>query len=201
MKLNRGKCLVALAILAVTGLTVPARAQDKSSSGSDAKKADTALKVTVIVTELDGTKKVSTLPYTFYVNVDDTSKRTTSSVRMGLRVPVTTGSAGAGPNAPAQFQYMDIGTNLDCSANSTSDSRYKLALSVDRTSLSAPEDKKSPAAAGDGLNISSTNPIIQHFSSSYNLMIHDGQTIEATSTSDPISGHVLQISVTVNAVK
>jgi hypothetical protein len=201
MKSSGVKCLIALVIFAVIGTVTPARAQDKAVAGSDAKKADTALKVTVVVTELDGTKKVSTLPYTFYVTVDDTSKHTTSSVRMGLRVPVTTGSAGTAPNAPTQFQYMDIGTNLDCSANSTSDSRYKLALSVDRTSLSAPEDKKSPAAVGDGLNISSTNPIIQHFSSSYNLMIHDGQTIEATSTSDPISGHVLQISVTVNAVK
>jgi hypothetical protein len=200
MKSNWVKCLIALVIFAVIGTVTPTRAQDKTSAGSDAKRSDTALKVTVVVTEVDGNKKISTLPYTFYVNVDDTSKRTTSSVRMGLRVPVTTGSAGA-PNAPTQFQYMDIGTNLDCSANSTLDSRYKLALSVDRTSLSAPDDKKSSVSAGDGLNISSTNPIIQHFSSSYNLMIHDGQTIEATSTSDPISGHVLQISVTVNAVK
>jgi hypothetical protein len=200
VKFNGMKCLLALAILVLVGAVAPMQAQDKPVT-QDAKKTETALKVTVVVTEFDGSKKISSLPYTFYVNVDDTSKHTTSSVRMGLRVPVTTGSSGTGTNAPAQFQYMDIGTNLDCSANSTTDSRYKLALSVDRTSLSAPDDKKSSTTAGDGLNISSTNPIIQHFSSSYNLMIHDGQTIEATSTSDPISGHVLQILVTANAVK
>jgi hypothetical protein len=198
MKLHGVKCLLAMAILLMVAVVMPMRAQDKSAA-QDAKKLETTLKITVVVTELDGAKKLSSLPYTFYVNVDDTSKHTTSSVRMGLRVPVTTGSSGAG--APAQFQYMDIGTNLDCAANSTTDSRYKLALSVDRTWLSAPDDKKSSTSAGDGVNISSTNPIIQHFSSSYNLMIRDGQTVEATSTSDPISGHVLQISVTANAVK
>ncbi len=106
MKFNWAKCLVALVIFAGIGVVAPMRAQEKASAGSDAKKADTALKVTVVVTELDGNKKLSSLPYTFYVNVDDTSKHTTSSVRMGLRVPVTTGSYGTGTNGPTQLQYM-----------------------------------------------------------------------------------------------
>jgi hypothetical protein len=49
--------------------------------------------------------------------------------------------------------------------------------------------------------MSSGNPIVQHFSSGYNLIIRDGQTMEATSTTDPISGRVLQITVSANAVK
>jgi hypothetical protein len=201
MKLNGVKCLGALAILALVGMAAPLPAQDKPV-GQDAKKSETTLKVTVVVTELDGAKKLSSLPYTFYANVDDNGHHATSSVRMGLRVPVATGTFTNGnTNAPTQFQYMDIGTNLDCAAFSTLDGRFKLALSVDRTSLSTPDEKKSPTATEAGLSISSANPIVQHFSSSYNLMIRDGQTIEATSTSDPISGHVLQISVTVNAVK
>ena len=120
---------------------------------------------------------------------------------MGLRVPVTTGSSTTGTNAATQFQYMDIGTNLDCNAYSALDGRYKLALSVDRTSLSSADDKKLSTMAAEGVNLSTANPIIQHFSSSYDLMIRDGQTVEATSTSDPISGHVLQISVIANVVK
>jgi len=193
MKLNWRSCLVALAIMATVGMASPARAQEKQAASQEARKSETTLKVTVVVTELDGAKKLSSLPYTFFVNVDDTGHHPTSSVRMGLRVPVATSAN--------QFQYMDIGTNLDCAASSTVDSRYKLALSVDRTALALSEDKKSPALGVEGVTISATNPIVQHFSSSYNLMIRDGQTVEATSTSDPISGHVLQISVTVNAVK
>jgi hypothetical protein len=201
MKPNGVKRLVALTFLATLGIALPTRAQDKPAATQEMRKSETTLKVTVIVTELDGAKKISSLPYTFYVNVDDKGGHTTSSVRIGLQVPVATGTSSAGAGAPTQFQYMNIGTNLDCSANSTFDSRYKLALSVDRTSLSPPDEKKSPTMASEGVNISSANPIIQHFSSSYNLTIRDGQTLEATSTSDPISGHVLQISVTANAVK
>jgi hypothetical protein len=200
MKLKRVKCLAALAVLAAIGIVAPMRAQDKAAAGAEAKKAQTTLKVGVVVTELDGTKKVSSLPYTFYVTTDDTGRGATSSVRVGLRVPVATGAGGAGA-ATTQFQYMDIGTNLDCTASSTQDGHFKLFLSVDRSYLTAADDKKSPALAGDGVSISSGNPIVQHFSSSYNLMIRDGQTIDATTTTDPISGRVLQVSVTANAVK
>src|ERR1700722_20461450 len=90
MKLNRVKCLVALAILAAVGIALPTRAQEKQTAGQEAKKTETTLKLTVVVTEFDGAKKISSLPYTFYVNVDDTGRHATSSVRMGLRVPVGT---------------------------------------------------------------------------------------------------------------
>ena len=202
MKLNWKKCVVALAILATVGMIVPTYAQDKSPGSVEVKKPQTTLKVGVVVTELDGTKKVSSLPYTFFVNVDDTGRGSTSQVRVGLRVPVATGGSGAGAAAaPTRFEYMDIGTNLDCVATSTPDGHFKLFLSVDRSYLTAADDRKPPAFAGDGVSISSGNPIVQHFSSSYNLMIRDGQTIDATTTTDPISGRVLQVSVTANAVK
>ena len=197
MKLNGVKCLAALAILAAIGIVAPMRAQDKPAAAQEAKKPESSLKVSVLVTELDGAKKISSLPYTFFVNVDDATRRPTS-VRVGLRVPITTGTFT--PTAPTQFQYMDIGTNLDCTAYSTADNRYKLALSVEVSYLSSIDEKKS-AVAGETLNITAGNPIVQRFTSSYNLLIRDGQTIEATSTTDPISGRVLQISVTANAVK
>jgi hypothetical protein len=199
MKLNWKKCVIAVAILAAVGVVLPLRAQDKPASAPEVKKASVSLKVGVVVTELDGTKKISSLPYTFYVNTDDSGRGSTSSMRMGLRVPVTTGGAASGVNA--QFQYMDIGTNLDCGASSTADGRFKLYLSVDRSYLTATDDKKTSGLVTEGVSISSGNPIVQHFSSSYNLIIRDGQTIEATSTTDPISGRVLQISVTTNVVK
>jgi hypothetical protein len=199
MKLSKTKCLVALAVLAMVGAVLPTSAQDKPAGAADLKKTGASLKVGVVVTELDGTKKISSLPYTFYVNADDAGRGSTSSVRVGLRVPVTTGNSGNG--AAAQFQYMDIGTNLDCGAATTADGHFKLYLSVDRSYLTAIDDKKTPGLAGDGVSISSGNPIVQHFSSSYNLILHDGQTMEATSTTDPITGRVLQISVTVNVVK
>ena len=198
MKLNWKKCVVGLVILAAVGVVLPLQAQDKPAAAVEMKKTPVSLKVGVVVTEMDGTKKISSLPYTFYVNTDDSGRGSTSSVRVGLRVPVATSST---PGGVGQFQYMDIGTNLDCGAQSTADGRFKLYLSVDRSYLTGSDDKKTPGLAGDGVSISSGNPIVQHFSSSYNLVIRDGQTIEATSTTDPITGRVLQIAVTANVVK
>src|ERR1019366_2164037 len=91
MKPNGVKRLVALTFLATLGIALPTRAQDKPAATQEMRKSETTLKVTVIVTELDGAKKISSLPYTFYVNVDDKGGHTTSSVRIGLQVPVATG--------------------------------------------------------------------------------------------------------------
>jgi hypothetical protein len=198
MKVARRSIVGLLSILALICAMAPARAQEKPSGGAEAKKL-TPLKVVVVVTELDGSKKISNMPYSFFVNADDNGGRPMSQVRVGLRVPIVTGT-GAGDH-PAQMQYMDIGTNIDCSASTSADGRFKLVLSIDRSYLSSADEKKTATLAGDGVSVSSVNPIIQHFSSSYDLLIHDGQTIEATSTTDPISGRVLQISVTVNTVK
>jgi hypothetical protein len=187
-------CLICLVILAH-----PMHSQE-NSSGASVSKHITPLKVGVVVTEMDGAKKLSNLPYTFYVNADDAGSRSTSQVRVGLRVPVVTGTVEAGRSS--QYQYMDIGTNIDCAASSYVAGEYKLVLSVDRSYLSTPdESKKTAFIAGDGVNLSNANPIVQHFSSSYNLLIHDGQTIEATSTTDPVTGRVLQIAVSADSVK
>ena len=58
--------------------------------------------------EFDGDKKVSSLPYTFTVNADERRVRPNSQVRNGVRVPVSTGKD--------QYTYLDVGTNIDCSA-------------------------------------------------------------------------------------
>jgi hypothetical protein len=155
----------------------------------------------VVLSEFDGTKKVTSLPYTFHVNADDNvpNGQRTSQVRVGLRVPVRTGGSATGVG---QFQYMDIGTNLDCRVSSLPEGRFMLVLSVERTYLYelSQAQSKQEAAAADNLGMSGV-PVIGRFNSNYDLPIRDGQTIEATSTTDPVSGRVLKIEVTANVVK
>lgn len=208
MKLNRSSCLAALVMLAFVCVVMPVRAQEKESPSAEVKKL-TPLKVTVVIVEMDGTKKISSLPYILYVNTDDAGGQPTSQVRFGVRVPVTASNSANGQGS--HVEYLDLNTNLDCRASTVGDGRIKLNLSMDRNIAgtersvealgSTSGDRKSTAATGDGANNSAPSPIVQHFSSSYNLMIRDGQTIEATSVTDPFTGHTLLVSVTVNAVK
>jgi hypothetical protein len=196
------KRVAAVAVLVALGLVFSGSvsAQEKPAEVRDAKPI-VSVKVSVVVSELEGTKKVASLPYAFYVNSDDTTPngQRTSQVRVGIRVPIRTG----GTASASQFQYMDIGTNLDCRVTSQTDGRYLLALSIERSYLynTSGNEKNPNAAVPYGVPISNENPIIAHFNSSYDLQIRDGQTIEATSTTDPVSGRVLKIEVTANVVK
>src|SRR6266704_6046267 len=88
-------------------------AQDKPKPEESEKKAEirkevTPLRVQVVFNEYEGEKKISSLPYTLLVNADEPGNP--AMVRMGLRVPIQTGTQG--PTA-SQIQYMDVGTNLD----------------------------------------------------------------------------------------
>ena len=43
--------------------------------------------------------------------------------------------------------------------------------------------------------------MIRRFNASFNLLLRDGQTIENTMATDPVTGHLWKIAVTLRAVK
>ena len=197
----RSRSLLIFAAFSALAAAPPLWAQEKSAAEET---KVTPLKIQVVLNEFDGTKKISTLPYVFYANADEPREtRRPTSIRFGLRVPVATGptSPASGTAVPTtQFTYMDVGTNIDCIAYSTSDGRYRLELSIDRSSLYSPAADKRPEA-GWGVGITGTNPIMQHFNSSYHVIVRDGQSVEATTTTDPVSGHVLVVQITATVAK
>jgi hypothetical protein len=185
--------LLALIVLAAIGV----HAQDKPKA-AEVPLQVTPLRVQVVFTEYDGEKKVSSLPYTLLVNANDRGPQ--AAVRMGLRVPVETGVATEG--ASKQYQYQDIGTNLDGRADTIEDGRFNLRLSVEKSSVYTPgaTDKAAGTPAGNPM-IMTGHVIIQTFRSQVNLLLRDGQTMQATVASDPITGHVLKVEVTLNVIK
>jgi hypothetical protein len=186
--------------LAILVLVVPRLlAQDKEKSAGEAKPAltervITPLRVQVIFTEFEGDKKVSSLPYTLLVNADDGGAA--AALRMGLRVPIET-SSNAGVK---QIQYQDVGTNIDGFATKADDGRFRLKLSVEKSSVYLPGTEGKPAAVG-GNEISSAQPIVQQFRTQVNLLIRDGQSIQSTVATDPVTGHVTKVDVTLNVIK
>jgi len=171
------------------------RSQEKGKSEETAKPAEaqkivTPLRVQVIFTEYEGEKKISSLPYTLLVNADD--RGAVAAVRMGLRVPIEVSAN--------QVQYQDVGTNLDGRAEKADDARFLLKLNVEKSSVYSPGASQKPASVG-GNEISSRQPIVQQFRTQVNLLIRDGQTIQSTVATDPVTGHTLKVDVTLNVIK
>jgi hypothetical protein len=182
MKAVRPAFLLILILLASSGLF----AQDTPKVQPSPKKDDltqavTWLRIQVVFTEFDGDKKVSTLPYTLSVNADERRARPNSQVRNGARVPIFTDKD--------KVTYLDIGTNIDCSAQLQDDGRFKLQMSVERSAISG---------EAPGTN---NAPVIHQFRAEMNPVLKEGQTIESIVATDPLNGHVYHVSVTLNILK
>jgi len=182
-----------LAIFVLGGQRLWSQEKGKSEEApkpSAIEKAVTPLRVQVVFTEYESEKKISSLPYTLLVNADDRGPQ--AAVRMGLRVPIEM--------ATTQVQYQDVGTNLDGRAEKADDGRFLLRLNVEKSSVYSPGASQKPASVG-GNEISSKQPIVQQFRTQVNLLIRDGQTIQSTVATDPVTGHVLKVDVTLNVIK
>ena len=143
------------------------------------------LKVRVVLSKLKGETVTATLPYTLPCNADDRL----SNLRMGIEVPVTLAPKD-GP--PMPLQYKNVGTNIDCRAATGEDGRYRLEMTVEHSAIYMPEGQ-SRAAEG--------TPLFQTFRTAFVPVLRDGQSQQYTTATDPVSGEVMKIEVTLNALK
>ena len=181
MKTKAVVYLMLLGLLTVLAVSRASAQENSKQKAEDHTPAVTPLKVQVVFSEYDGDKKISNLPYSFTVNADERRARPGSQIRDGVRLPVTTGKD--------QLTYMDIGTNVDCSASQQEDGRFKLQMTVERSSI------LKDTASG------STNPAVRQFKAEMNPILRDGQTVESVASTDPLNGHTYRVSVTLNVAK
>jgi hypothetical protein len=172
----------ALLVMLVLAFSAVATAQETARPKQDEHTpAVIPLRVQVVFSEYDGERRVANLPYTFTVNADERRAKPGSQIRTGARIPVTTGKD--------QFTYLDVGTNVDCSATLQDDGRYKLQMALERSSVS-------PDAQSAG-----SNPVLRTFRVDLNPVLKDGQSVESIVSADPMNGHVYHVSVTLNVIK
>jgi hypothetical protein len=177
-----------------SGANLWAQEKPKTEEKTESRRDITPIRVQVILAEYDGEKKISSLPYTLLLNAER-PRGGKASIRMGLRVPVVVSGA---ENGPKQFQYQDLGTNLDGWAGKTDDGGFDLHLAVERSATYASAGQKSAGVGGAELG---TQPVIQQFKTEFDVLMHDGQTLQSTLATDPVSGRVTKVEVTVNKVK
>jgi hypothetical protein len=177
-------------------------AQDKPKA-EDSQKAEmrtTPVKVQVVFTEFEGDKKVKSLPYILYVNAPDMPELKPGWVklRVGSRVPIYTGGN------TGSMTYLDVGTNIDARSAYFSDGHLSLQMKIERSWVEG--GASVPVAKSDG-SVSETSsghfqePIIRQFVSELDLKLREGQSVESTMATDPLSGKVLKIDVSFTLVK
>lgn len=172
-----------------------APAQEQSKTPPDKQANISHLRVDLLLTEYAGEKKVNSLPYTLYVGASDLHVNASRAfLRMGVRVPIATGPLN-GPTT--QYEYQNVGTNIDTQASKIDEATYRLNCNVERTAVSSPNDGALPEEPRNMANL----PVLSNFNSQFEISLHDGETGEGLSATDPFNGHVLKISVTLHVVK
>jgi hypothetical protein len=146
------------------------------------------LRLQVVFARYQGEAKLSSLPYTLALNADQRPSR----VRMGIQVPIQQ------KDTPAQTVYRDVGNNLDCSAAAVVDSRYRVSCVLEQSSVYTAGAER---PASQGLPPISSVPVLRTFRAEAALLLRDGQTGQFTTATDPVSGEVLRIDMTLHVVK
>lgn len=174
---------VFLSLMASLALVLPLAAQEKS----EAKKVPVILKFQIVASEYDGDKKIASYPYT--LNFLEDGMRGLTSMRVGLRVPIVTEGE---PGKDSKTVYQDVGVNIDIEqVRALDDGRYSFNLVVNRSSIYT-------QAGGGAIG---SRPVLANFWSRHALALRDGQNYQSLSATDPQSGRVLKIDVTLNVVK
>jgi hypothetical protein len=168
------------------------RAQEKVNPSEKAKPS-IPVKLTVVLTENDGEKKVASLPYSILINSDPSGHVAYSSfTRVGVRVPV----ASAGKDG--QSTFVDIGSNIDCGVQTEEEGRFTVRLNFERSSLyfqGRGDEKGTIKTAETG------QPYIPTIRAQSLVLVKDGQSLEVLTAADPLNGHVFRISLTLNVQK
>lgn len=194
-----------VASLLLLGMLSPVcHAQDKPKQEDKPKGevSTTPVKAMIVFTEYDADKKTKSLPYTVYINAPDASELKPQWVKMrvGSRVPVYTGGSGNSGN----MSYLDVGTNIDARAAHTPEGHFLVFLRLERSWVDGDVRvpvQKAPEQSSDAGAGSFREPVVRQFTTELDLKLRDGQTLESTMATDPISGKVLKVEVTLTIVK
>jgi type II secretory pathway component GspD/PulD (secretin) len=152
----------------------------------------TPLKVQVVITRYQGDKKISSMPYLLTMNVGQRS-----NLRMGTQVPVSVTTIdskttdGKSIPPPGAIQYRDVGTNIDCSAQSLDDGRFQMGITVDDSSVYGDDQAGTPKG----------NPSFRSFRTVNSMVLKNGETFQFTAATDKVTGETVRIEVTLTVLK
>ena len=190
--------MASLLLLCMLSPIVLAQDKPKADEKARVEAPSTPIKVQIVFTDFEGDKKTKSLPYVMYVNAPDSTELRAgwTKFRIGSRLPIYVGKN--------EMQYMDVGTNVDARAAFTGDGHILLQLILERSwvegEISVPITK-SDASTADLSGGHFQEPIIRGFKSELDMKLREGQPVESTVATDPISGKVVKVEISFTTVK
>ena len=156
------------------------------------------LNVQLVLSRYQGDKKIASTPY--MLGVLSNSQRT--SLRVGTQVPVVTTvfgtkTEGGAASVPQQsYTYRDVGTNIDCGAQAQGSGQFALNVTVEDSSIQLDRSQ----GADQKLALRDV-PAFRSFRVTFSTVLRDGQSMQYASATDPVSGEVLRVDVTLTLAK
>ena len=170
---------------------IPTTRQDKPAGAS------VPLNVQFVLSRYQNEKKISSMPYMLGV----LSGGQKTSLRIGTNVPVVVTTfapkGDATGSVPQQsYTYRDVGTNIDCQAMNAGSGQYTLHVIVEDSSVHIDRSQ----GAGDKTVLRDV-PAFRSFRASFAMLLREGQTMQYASATDPVSGEVMRIDVSLSLAK
>lgn len=137
-----------------------------------------AVKVDIVLSRTNGNKTLSSLPYALNV-----AEGSATHLRVGSQVPIPQG----GPS----ISYQNVGSSIDCDVRLLVDGRYRLALTMDDSSIA---DGPTPAGLPN-------MPVIRSYRVDNLLVLRNGEMTTINVATDKVSGDTITAKVTVTALK
>jgi len=178
---------VAILMLATAG------ASQEKGDAERLPKVVTPLKVQLVVTKQLGDKKISSLSYLFPCST--TNREPT--LRMAVEVPVPVRKADK-----VEFQYRSVGTSINCSASALPEGRFNLQLALEQSSLYGASARAGSPAVEQTLESRVESPtLFRTVNSIFAVVLRDGQTTQALAGTDPLTGEIVTVDVTLTVAK
>jgi hypothetical protein len=137
------------------------------------------LKITVVLSRVNGDKRLSNLPFVLLV----TSREPATTVQMSSQVPIPTMIDGK-----SGFSYQSIGTSVRAQATPLEGGAFSISLNINDSQMLS---ETGGAAAGR----------MQSFSSDTKLVLKDGGAIQYNAATDKVTGDVVKVDVAMNVIK
>jgi hypothetical protein len=202
MKISRSLVACAFCLMCAPLLVCAQGTKGPDAPENATAQPSTPVKLQIVLSEYDGTKKIVNLPYTMPLIVAAKPSGAYSTLRIGVKVPVTTGDSKTGGT---QVQYLDVGTSIDARVAHADDGKYQVDLKVERSSLyvtaRGQDGKVAEKEWSGGDAPPTTDPIVRQSRGDVAMFLREGQPAEGTVATDPLTGHVFKVEVTLSIVK